>query len=171
MKRILILLIFVQIFINCSHSNKAKERERDILLGLFLTQNTSIYEQADCQLYYSLNPAYHAGGYAQRFISDHNQYENIIVGDSTIDISHKFSGYFDSNKTQINATSGDTLCDYRSRIGKSINTSKPKSIITSTLGGNDLLGGISNERIVETFRDYHSYLSNRFAESKINFTL
>jgi len=137
------------------------------LLGLFLAQNSSVYEQADCQLYYQLNPAYVAGGYAERFISDRNQYEVILVGNSTIDISHKYPGYYDPVRTQINATSGDTLCDYRSRVGKSINTTSPQVIITATVGGNDLLRAISNERIVETFRDYHSYLSKRFTSTKL----
>ncbi|NCN11244.1 MAG: hypothetical protein GW938_15510 [Leptospira sp.] len=166
MKRILFLFITLLFFTFCSNQDNSKKRERDLLLGLFLAQNASVYEQADCQLFYTLNPVYVSGGYAERFISDRNQYLNIIVGDSTIDISHKFEGYFNPNLTQINAVSGDTLCDYRSRIGKSINTSNPSIIITSTIGGNDLLRSIPNERIVETFRDYNSNLQTRFPSTK-----
>ncbi|NCN11584.1 MAG: hypothetical protein GW938_17235, partial [Leptospira sp.] len=166
MKRILILLLSSLIILSCSNQDNAKKRERDLLLGLFLVQNASVYEQADCQLYYQLNPAYVAGGYAERFISDRNQYEVIIVANSTIDISHKYPGYHDPARTQINATSGDTLCDYRSRVGKSINTTNPQAIVTATVGGNDLLRAISNERIVETFRDYNSNLQTRFPSTK-----
>jgi hypothetical protein len=165
MKRILFL--FLLLFISCGNQDNSKQREQDLIFALLLAQNASVYEQADCQLYYQLNPVYVSGGYAERFISDRKQYENIIVGNSTIDISQKFSNYYNTQATQINAVSGDTLCDYRSRVGKSINSTNPSAIITSTVGGNDLLKSFSNERIVETFRDYHSYLRNRFHSTKL----
>lgn len=161
-------LFIALIFLACQP--KEKDPVPDLIfLSLLMQQNPTIYDSAECQLFYPLNPIYVSAGYAQRFMNDGKQYENVVLGNSTMDISRSFPGFHDPNRTQINAVGGDTLCDFRSRFPYSIRTQSPENIVVSTAGGNDILRNIPLPRIVSTFEDFHSNLRSRFPSSKLSY--
>ncbi|WCL51434.1 SGNH/GDSL hydrolase family protein [Leptospira sp. GIMC2001] len=163
MKRFLLVLVLLFIPF-CSQRNEKQDRE--LLLALFLAQNTSVYDQANCQLYYTLNPVYVAGGYAERYMRDLVQYQGASLTDSTWDIARTFDGFYDPLVHQINSVSGDTLCDYVSRFRKSVRTLDPRYLIFTTVGGNDLLRKIPNARISETFGELASAVKNHFPRAQ-----
>lgn len=158
------VLILICVFLSCNQPNR-DNKNRELLLGLLLINQSGVYDSVECQKHYSLNPIYIGGGYAERFLSDSKQYTNVAITDSTWDISKSFKGFFDPEKTQMNSVSGDTLCDFNSRFRISIKTIKPKNILVSTLGGNDFLRGIEDSIILDTFSDFDKRLRKNFPES------
>jgi hypothetical protein len=160
--------LFALLFNLCSQTSDRDKENKLLILGILHYQNTGVYDFASCQTNYQLNPAYISGGFAERFITDFKQYKNVFFGDSTASFYSEFPNFLNPNTTQNNATPGDTLCDYRSRFKKSIN-STPENIIVSTLGGNDILRQIPNSIIIETFQDFHKSLTSHFPNSKVSY--
>ncbi|MCW7459564.1 hypothetical protein ND856_14075 [Leptospira bandrabouensis] len=166
--RLLAFCISILFFLFCSPSSNRDKENNLLLLGLIHLENSNVYEFATCQTSYQLNPVYVTGGFAEKFITDFKSYETVFFGDSTAAFYSEFPNFLNPATTQINATPGDTLCDYRSRFKKSIR-STPKNIVISTVGGNDLLKEVPNSLIVETFADFHFSLKSYFPFSKISY--
>ena len=159
-----LILLVILIFISCS---KDKNKTNDYLVLLALAKQSAIYESADCQKDYTLNPAYTALNLSSKYTSDLKQYKNVWLGDSSVKFSEGFSGFHDPENTQINAVPGDTLCDYVSRFRISIKTEIPQNLIIQTKGGNDFLRQYSDSVIVEAFTELHTKVKARFPNTKI----
>lgn len=165
----------------CVNKNDKKEKRfREALIALWLIQNNQellrqAYHTSACINYSPpLNPFYLGilgNGLYFIFKADSKQYENIIVGDSTMHISSAYSGWHDRNKTQVVAIGGNTLCDMITQLGNintpTINTSDPSVIIVSTAGGNDLLRQVStNDQIVTSSKELFDELRHRYPNAK-----
>jgi len=141
---ILMLLIMTLFMINarCEDDSDKKRRERMLLAAWLITQ--PVYTPANCITYMQpLNPFYGLPDYYLRWKSDPTQYDVIIRGNSTMDISCRYDGFL-SATTQCVAIGGNTLCDMTTQRA-SINTIDPSAVIISSGGGNDVIRLVSGE--------------------------
>lgn len=84
------------------------------------------------------NSLYNNDDYYPRFRDDPVQYKNLILGDSTMDLTRFYDGFIDPSQTQNLAVGGNSLCDMERQM-IAINTTEPENILISTAGGIDLL--------------------------------
>jgi len=159
-----LLILFIVFSSSCQPAKKSPKKI-DLLLSLIVIDQTGLYDTVACQKKYNLNAAYVSGGYAERFSVDLKQYENVAITDSTWDISRNFPSFHNSEITQMNSVAGDTLCDFNSRFRRSIKTLNPKTVIVSSIGGNDFLKGFDDQTITETFQDFYIRLVAKFPTS------
>ena len=92
------------------------------------------------------NAIYGTAGYWPVYNFVTTQYQNIIIGDSTMDISRNVAGWLDSTITYAYPVSGNRFCDM---IHQWVPQSRQKNVqvvIIATAGGNDLL---QNENLTE----------------------
>lgn len=165
-----IILFLLTLALCAPKEDKKKELAKDLLM-LNLLQNAYIlqtaYENSECVSYSGpLNPLYLTSSYYFNFKADQKQYQNIIIGDSTMDISIRYSGFIDPNITQAVPISGNKLCDMITQL-PAINTTNPTNIIVSTTGGNDVLEGIQNGSVVYTGELLIKRLKEKYPNSKL----
>ena len=139
-------------------------------------------EPHDCSSYSgAFNTLYYA---RPVFWEDTTQYQNIIIGDSTMDFSVNYEflkddpllatnyeipadyDFYDNVNTQSVAVSGNTLCDMIMQMG-AINTANPTNIIVSTAGGNDIGRRISNDNVITSGKAFIDKVKGRFPESRL----
>ncbi|MCE9500932.1 MAG: SGNH/GDSL hydrolase family protein, partial [Leptospira sp.] len=169
---ILTILITFSIFcerlpneVESEHRKSENRVKNNLFLALILAQNIPL-DSADCMEYSRPLNSIYGSGYFQKFRDDSKQYENLFLGDSTIDLASRYEGYYDKNRTQILAVSGNTLCDMNAQMGV-INTKNPKTVLFSTSGGNDLLRQIPNDKITQSGKGLIDKIRSKFPESKI----
>lgn len=94
------------------------------------------------------NPAYTAGPqFFGTFNSEFRQFQNIVIGDSTMAFSDAFPGFIDHSRTYNYAVPGNTLCDMV-RQWPAIHQNGPSFILVSTAGGNDLLRSVGDSDVI-----------------------
>ena len=153
-KIFVLLILIVQIF-TCKTTSK-----RHIYFPL------APYEEAVCRSGYPTKSiAYPTEFYAKTFVTDTRLYKNIIIGDSTMDISRKYKNFISEN-TQNVAVSGNTFCDMIEQT-PAILTPNPQNIIISSAGGNDAIQKKTPDAIISTGKTLISRLRSRFPGSKI----
>jgi len=151
MKRLILILatiLFSLFTINakCENNSEKKRRERMLLVAALITQ--PVFSAANCVSYMQpLNPLYALPDYWVRFKSDAKQYETLIRGNSTMDISCRYTGFL-SATTQCLAIGGNTLCDMTVQR-PAINTVNPSAVIISSGGGNDAIRLVGEDNITQ----------------------
>lgn len=123
------------------------------------------YEYHSCMDRSIPNPAYMLPQKYSYFKLDSKQYNNVIIGDSTMDFSSSYPGFL-SPWTQSTAVAGNKMCDIITQLA-AINTEDPENIILSTPGGNDLLVGNSRKHVKNLIRDLVIRLNKKFPGAKI----
>ena len=98
-----------------------------------------------------------------------NDYDNIIIGDSTMDISTRYTGFLSANSYSY-AVAGNTACDMIEQL-ETVNVKNVKHIIISTSDGNGLLRGISISIISNTVKQLVESLKAKYPEAKITIIL
>jgi len=69
--------------------------------------------------------------------------ENVIIGNSTMDIGRQVSGFYDPAKTNNYGIGGNTACDMLVQMNYILCT--PKNVIIASADGNGVLRGVSAE--------------------------
>jgi len=148
LKRILILSIIILFTIQARcHDSREDKREKQLqsLLVWVWAINQPQFTISPCIEYMKpLNIAYGQSEYWPRFHNDNKQYNTIIRGNSTMDISCRYDNFL-SDTTQCVAVGGNTLCDMETQR-PAINTTNPYAIVISSGGGNDIIQMVTNER-------------------------
>ena len=146
------LIIILALTLTCQPDRRPqerRERERAIAIGYLL----------GCQ-FSSTNPLF-SHTYYQRYSSDRNQYEKLIIGDSTFDIAcNSFTNYAQSG-TGCFPVSGNKIPDFQTQLCV-LNTIAPQAIIISTMGGNDLLAAVPDSQIIQSGKDFVQALNGKY---------
>lgn len=163
-----LLPIFLLSCIFCS--GKKDDDLFESLLIIWMAYQAHMYDMAydsdKCIEISRPNGLYFTGDYYFRFHGDQRQYTNVVIGDSTMDISSRYPNFL-SEKSQSVAVSGNRLCDMVIQT-PAINTANPKNIVISTPGGNDLLQQ-ADQAYIFTYIDFLvDKLRSRYPEAKIS---
>lgn len=150
-----------------SPEHKRKKQLKQILVLLaadYVVRNQVQYEQSSCSEY---SPAPNIGYpvYWPNFHNDVKQYNTVIIGDSTMDISSRYGGFLGTG-TQSVAIGGNTACDVITQL-PAINTASPSVIILSTNGGNDMMAGVSDSNVINTVTMLIKRLHQKYPSSKL----
>lgn len=148
-----ILLVFI---LFCTNNNKDAEKNRT-LIGLILASQMN-YVSQDCRAYYGeANFLFPNPEYYTNFLAKKSGYTNAVIGDSTMDISTRYSGWLSSNSVSY-AVSGNTMCDMLEQF-RTLNPTLGNVVIASN-GGNDLLRKVNIDRIEATGKELISAISS-----------
>lgn len=156
--------------IHCQNpSNKNKDRDRLIQAGLILyliqESRSAPLDDSECSNWSSVNRAFERR--YKQFLNDKGQYQNLILGDSTMDISGRYVGFFNPSITQNLAVGGNSLCDIIRQFSV-IQSQNPQNILVSTVGGIDLLQGIPLEKRGRSLELLIEKIQNRFPNANIS---
>ncbi len=92
------------------------------------------------------NFVYGTLGYWPTYSTVTQQYKNIVIGDSTMDISKSTAGWYDPTITYVYSVSGNRFCDMTRQWIPQSRQTNVQVVIIGTAGGNDLL---QNENLTE----------------------
>lgn len=138
-----ILLLFAIIWLafflsSCSHNSDRKKKNQDVLIAFVFYQ-----VGRGCYIDYpSPNPLLIT--YKDELLSNPTTCENVIIGDSTMDIGRQKDFFYDRSKTQNYGIGGSTACDFHTAY-EYVRCKNPKSVLIATSDGNGVLKGISPE--------------------------
>ncbi|MCB1176974.1 MAG: SGNH/GDSL hydrolase family protein [Leptospiraceae bacterium] len=146
--RILLNLIILFNLLNCSSEKKEDpiiNKQNILLAGLVYYNSQNQNYNSECGSGYGKeNSLFYKSGYYDTFVNYKTGTTNLVIGDSTMDISTRYDGYLSSVSKSI-AVGGNTLCDMYIQF-KKIDPTVNNTVI-STGGGNDLLQDIAFDRI------------------------
>ncbi|MCE9597982.1 MAG: SGNH/GDSL hydrolase family protein [Spirochaetia bacterium] len=160
-----VLIILASFLMGLGFSRCDASRE-DGILALGAAQETLQY--SPCAEYSKPpNLAFLLPEYSARFQLDQTQYETILVGDSSMDLSSRYPGFL-SATTQSVAVFGNTMCDMIMQL-PAINTVAPLAIVVSSTGANDLkyVPRIATTQIVNTGALLVQNLRSRFPNAML----
>lgn len=176
MKKLTTTILITMILISCNldltgekerEEKKRKETIKAVLLYSFIQENGSGTTSHRCRKDSGLpNILYPTADYYVKFKADLKQYKYIIRGNSTMDISCAYPGFYDTSTTQCVAVSGNKLCDILEQT-PAINTIIPDAMILSAIGGNDLLAHFPNSYIKRTVKDLIDDTRSKWPNTKI----
>lgn len=151
------LFFIILHFISCTAEKPKLSRNTVLALGAVSALNSY---NSDCRNYSGkTNPLYTLPDYRQKFLQYRTaSYKNLVIGDSTMDISSRYSGFLSSNSVSL-AVSGNTLCDMAEQYEDILPLTD--SFFISTGGGNDLLKKISLDRIENSANRLFSILKKK----------
>lgn len=143
MNRILVLgLVMLALF--CSPTKK-HPTQQDYVTALL----ASYYNVDDICIreYGSISPLIQH--YAQNLFAYYpTECENIIIGNSTMDIGRQVSGFYDPSKTNNYGIGGNTACDMLLQMD--VIQCKPKNVLIASADGNGILRGVSSDISIKT---------------------
>lgn len=153
------LLFFILCLVCCTAEKPKNRLSRNAVIALSAVSALNSYN-ADCRNYSGkTNPLYPLPDYRPRFLQYRTaSYKNLVLGDSTMDISSRYAGFLSTDSVSI-AVSGNTLCDMAEQYEDILPLTE--SFFISTAGGNDLLKKISMERIENSANRLFSFLKKR----------
>jgi hypothetical protein len=133
------LILLFLILLSCN-TDKTSPSDQDIMIALALihaSQDNSCVAQ-----YGSISPL--GNFYNQNLFSGFPETcENVIIGNSTMDIGRQVSGFYDANKTNNYGIGGNTACDMLLQM--EYIRCNPKNVIIASADGNGVLRGVSAE--------------------------
>lgn len=97
---------------------------------------------------------------------DWTRYQNVILGDSTLDISCRYPGWFNPQTTQCDAVAGNTLCDMSIQM-RAVHSPDPAAVVIGTAGGNDILKGVPAASIGQTAALFIQKVRTRWPAARI----
>lgn len=158
MKKFFACFMISFLIVGCSNFNpfphktsKKEELKRDLSIIAWLTwmTNPDAFDESPCtQIDPNPNPLYLQSPYYFTFVTNTTVSQNIIIGDSTVDISRTYSGWLNPTTTYSYAVSGNRLCGMNTEMRAIKITTEPHFVLISTNGGNDALsGGFTNAQI------------------------
>lgn len=185
MKKILIpiLAVIAFSFSSCMnhHTSKREELKKDLQWIAFFTliSNPNSTDAFGCSAI-DPNALYFTPPYYPTYITKSGYVKNIIISDSTFDISvRSYSGYIDPSITYHYGVSGNTSIGMCSQFAVSQNILTGMyngaiqnifgvdTVIISTAAGNDMLRGDSNSNIISNLKNLVDKVRSRFPNAKI----
>jgi hypothetical protein len=140
-----ILLALILIFVSCKHENKNKNEE--LIKHLIVLELYQRIQVKPCREYYGQpNSMLMFPEYYDKFMNT-NSFTNLVLGDSTMDISTRYTDYLSSNSYSL-AIGGNTACDVLEQM--SLIAIKTDNVIFSTNDGNGGLRNVDVNKIRET---------------------
>lgn len=148
MKNILLILILVSSLVSCINEPKEKHPTKKDYLILWSVLNSPKPVDNCISDYSQLNPLFNT--YLQNdFINYSTSCQNIIIGDSTMDLSRQTT-FYDKSKTNNYSVSGNTACDYLYQM-EYINCT-PQNVLIATADGNGILRNVSSQASINTLK-------------------
>lgn len=166
----------------CKSTPSDKERaQKDLYFIALLTffQNQQSLDYVDCFGWTNgPNPTYFLVPYYYTFALNSGNFQNIIIGDSSMDISTRYANFIDPTKTYSYAVAGNTSCDMRSQFSIGQNAlgkyngaiqaiAQPQFVLIATAGGNDMLQSMPNSLVIKNNKDLVDKARLRFPLAKI----
>lgn len=148
MKKIFLILLIICNFLLCENKKEKHPTKHDYLIAWIIYTNQKPIDNC-INDYKQLNPLWNTY-YTNTFINYSTSCENIIIGDSTMDLSRKTT-FYDSNKTHNYSVSGNTACDYLQNV-EYIKCDNPKNILIATSDGNGVLRDIPSQVSINTIK-------------------
>ena len=144
--RIQILLILFVVF-NCENKKEFHPTTSELLLLAVVSQQNK--DPNDCKTHYkSLNSLYQ-DYYNVEFKNYPTTCQNIIIGDSTMDLA-RTSSFYNTSLTYNYAVSGNTACDYLYQM-EAIRCN-PQNVIIATGDGNGVLKQLPSQTSIDTMK-------------------
>ncbi|MCC5816438.1 MAG: hypothetical protein JJT78_16935 [Leptospira sp.] len=166
----LILIFYVNGILFCSPQETNRDRNRLIQTGALLYLIERSYsnpplDSSECSQWSRTNREFN--NRYEGFLSDKKEYKNLILGDSTMDISGRYPEFLKPNLTQNLAVGGNNLCDINRQMF-AINTTNPENILLSTSGGIDILQDLSLENRIRSMELLMEKIKDRFTDANIS---
>lgn len=160
---ILFLILFVFSFSCIQQPEKEKHpTKKDYLILLYVLNSPKPVDNC-INDYSQLNPLFNT--YLQNdFVNYSTSCQNIIIGDSTMDLSRQTT-FYDKTKTNNYSVSGNTACDYLYQM-EYINCT-PKNVLIATADGNGVLRNVSTQASINTLKKVIDRSKVKWNPSKI----
>lgn len=147
---LLILFIPILIFSHCHTKTQTNKSRKDLLLLAALYNYQQSQNNNDCKNQYKTMNSLYTNYANTEFANYSKSCENVIIGDSTMDMARAVSNFYDKTITLNYAISGNTACDYIYQL-EAINC-YPKNVLIATADGNGVLRKISSQVSIDTMR-------------------
>jgi hypothetical protein len=145
-----VVIFYFFSIIGCQNTKADHPTKNDLLLLAALYNYQQSQTNGDCKSQYkSMNSLYSTYA-ATEFVNYPVNCENIIIGDSTMDLARSTSNFYDKTKTLNYSISGNTACDYLYQM-EAIKC-YPKNVLIATGDGNGVLRKISNQVSIDTMK-------------------
>ncbi|MDX1959748.1 MAG: hypothetical protein SFU98_14325 [Leptospiraceae bacterium] len=133
----IIAIVLCITLLGCENQSKEKfPIKKELLAIAYLSVKEK--EKEDCKNEYkSLNTSLYSNYLSTQFSKYSNSCENVIIGDSTMDLAKLNLEFYDRSKTLNYAVAGNTACDYLYQF-EGIGCS-PKNVLIATPDGNGVL--------------------------------
>jgi len=112
--------------------------------------------------------------YFDKNATDFKEFKNIIIGDSTMQITSTMLNsmvpnlFYNTDQTQLLAITGNKLCDMLAQMSV-IYSKNPKNVIIASAGGNDLLAKATPEYVINMGSLLFLEVRRRFPNARIVF--
>lgn len=144
------VFFFCLFFIGCQNSKTHHPTKNELLLLAVAYNYQQSQNSSDCKTQYkNLNSLYQAY-FNTEFVNYPTSCENIIIGDSTMDLARTVTTFYDKTKTYNYAVSGNTACDYLYQM-EAIKCN-PKNVLIATGDGNGLLKKVASGTSIDTMK-------------------
>lgn len=150
-------IILILLLLSCAKEEK-KHHER-LLNDLMIVKLYQRIKPMSCRESYGQpNTLINFSEYYTKFINT-NTYTNLVLGDSTMDISTRYEGFLSSHSYSL-AISGNTACDVLEQLA--IVNVKTENVMYSTNDGNGGLRNIDVNTIRKTNNDVINAIKVKF---------
>ncbi len=129
-------------------ARKNRKRVKQGITAFWALGGRETIHPLPCMLRAGVNLLYLGSRYYPEFTRAKGDFSTVVMGDSTGAISALVPGWMNKETTYSIAVPGNRLCHMRMTFHRSLPVIKPRVIIVTTLGGNDLLAGASDEDII-----------------------
>ena len=148
MKRIT-ALFFATLVLGCSILQpEKKDDDAARWIAAWLMMQTPGWEWNECRTWSGERNFIYNAGYQAAYATDFNFYLAWIRGNSTMDLTRQYPGW-SASSTANRSVSGNTLCDMIEQV-VSTPLGAVEFILIATTGGNDILRGIPNDRVIDS---------------------
>ena len=148
--RIFIFIILILITSNCHTKNQTNISKNELLLLAAIYNYQQSQNNGDCKNQYKTMNSLYTNYAITEFVNYSTSCENIIIGDSTMDMARAISNFYDKTKTFNYAISGNTACDYLYQM-EAIKC-YPKNVLVATGDGNGVLRKIPSQVSIDTIK-------------------
>lgn len=162
MKKIILIILLILFSISCIQEKEKHPTKKDYFILWYVLNSPKPVDNC-INDYSQLNPLFNT--YLQNdFVNYSTSCQNIIIGDSTMDLSRQTT-FYDKTKTNNYAVSGNTACDFLYQM-EYINCI-PKNVLIATADGNGVLRSVSSQASINTLKKVIDRSKVKWNPSKI----
>ncbi len=145
-----VVFFFCLFVIGCQNTKTNHPTNNELLLLAVAYNYQQSQNSGDCKTQYkNLNSLYQTY-FNTEFTNYPTTCENVIIGDSTMDLARSTTTLYDKSKTYNYAISGNTACDYLYQM-EAIKCN-PKNVLIATGDGNGVLRKVSSATSIDTMK-------------------